>query len=145
MVVHRPLTIDLLAWWLRRRLLVIRLEGSSMAPALEPGDLLLAARTHGAARFSIVVEERLFPDGTIAHQVKRVTGRPGDRPRGLIVQAGYVWLEGDNAAVSSDSRQRGPILESTIAAVIVAALRDGRLIDLRAPSSPSDAPTHPGA
>jgi hypothetical protein len=63
----------------------------------------------------------------------------------LIVQAGYVWLEGDNAAVSSDSRQRGPILESTIAAVIVAALRDGRLIDLRAPSSPSDAPTHPGA
>lgn len=81
----------------------------SMAPALLPGDslLVLPAGPNGlpwlrrAPRVgSIVIAER---DGRL--DVKRVA-RP---PEGISHHQDALWLIGDNASASSDSRQGGPV------------------------------------
>ena len=81
----------------------------SMAPTLEPGDtlLLLPAGPHGlpwlrgAPRVgSIVVAER---EGRL--DVKRVAAWPVD----TLQTPDALWLLGDNAAASNDSRHGGPV------------------------------------
>lgn len=123
------LAFELVACWLGRRLVVVRLAGNSMAPTLRPGDLLLCSRVRAVRRQSIVVEQRLLPDGSLARHVKRVTAMEGDNVEGRIVPAGCVWLEGDNAVESTDSRQQGPLSRMSIVAVVIGVLRDGSLID----------------
>ena len=91
----------------------------SMAPTLEPGDtlLLLPAGPHGlpwlrgAPRVgSIVIAER---DGRL--DVKRVAAWPA----GTLQTPNALWLLGDNAAASSDSRQDGPVPLSALRGILL--------------------------
>jgi nickel-type superoxide dismutase maturation protease len=71
-------------------------SGSSMEPALHDGDLLLI-RYGGRVRPADVV----------------VVALPGDRPVAIkravqLSDAGW-WVEGDRSALSTDSRQLGPV------------------------------------
>ena len=96
----------------------VAVEEASMAPALASGDWLLLDPTCDSwpRRGSIVVFRE--PDtGILA--IKRVAARPGDRVRitaGILhLGPDEVWLLGDNAAVSLDSRRYGPVpLESLV-------------------------------
>ena len=81
-----------------------------MEPALRDGDRLLVvpAGPHGIPGFrgrppvgSVVIVER---DGRL--DIKRVAAEPGARPGGVD---GALWLLGDHAAASTDSRTAGPV------------------------------------
>lgn len=92
----------------------------SMAPTLVPGDtlLVLPAGPNGlpwlrrAPRTgSIVIVER---EGRL--DVKRVALPPNE----ISIPAGSIWLLGDNATASHDSRQGGPVPLSAVRGVVVA-------------------------
>jgi Signal peptidase, peptidase S26 len=90
----------------------------SMAPALAPGDwLLLDPTTRGWPRRGSIVVFHEPDSGILA--IKRVAAGPGDRvriPAGILhLGPDEVWLLGDNAAVSIDSRRYGPV---TLAALV---------------------------
>ena len=119
---------------------------SSMAPALEAGDWVIAKRRSGPlARGDIVV----FPDpgGTGMNLIKRVIGVPGDRvgiengrvtingavladrwtngvtePEGRWDLAeGHIWVLGDNRPMSrSDGRLFGPTPVANVKWTVVA-------------------------
>ena len=76
--------------WLR-----VGVSGLSMVPALAPGEQVLARRGVPPRPGAVVVIRR---EGR--YVVKRVVRRTGD---------GGVWVEGDNAAVSTDSRTYGAV------------------------------------
>ncbi len=91
----------------------------SMAPTLEPGDtlLLLPAGPHGlpwlrgtprAGSIVVVVRgERL--------DIKRVAAWPV----GTLQTPDALWLLGDNATASSDSRQGGPVPLSALRGILL--------------------------
>jgi hypothetical protein len=92
---------------------------TSMTPALQPGDtlLLLPAGPYGLPWLratpragSIVVVER---DGRL--DVKRVAASPTDLPQAPDA----LWLLGDNAAASNDSRQGGPVPLSALRGIAI--------------------------
>lgn len=117
-----------LALWLRRRYVVVTVQGHSMQPSLRPGERVLVRRCGlvEVRRGDIVVLEpptplpyagRLPPTGRLRGRrwnVKRVTALPGDPvPAGvagdgeLVVPQGALVVLGDNRAASADSRQYG--------------------------------------
>lgn len=98
------------AIWLavRWRPFRIEVQGDSMTPALWPGDRALAIRVRRPARGHVVVLEHPVRPGL--EIVKRVTGVPGDlAPDGRVLEADEYWVEGDNPARSTDSRQHGAV------------------------------------
>ena len=78
-------------------------EGPSMSPTLHDGDRVIVAltsyRRHAPRIGDVVLLEG--PGGTPL--VKRVAEPPVD------VRQGTLWVLGDNAAESSDSREFGPL------------------------------------
>lgn len=78
----------LLPWWR------VEVRGLSMVPTLAPGDWLLVRRKVAPRPGAVVVVRQA---GRLA--VKRV----------VRVDGQGVWVEGDNAAVSDDSRTYGPV------------------------------------
>ncbi|MFD7729334.1 S26 family signal peptidase [Kitasatospora phosalacinea] len=117
---------------IRRRFVVVTVEGGSMRPALSPGDVLLVRRVRvGRVRAGDVVvlgtggSDRPPPDGPLpagvsrAHRwiVKRAVAVPGDPvPRArvaalahvpeAVVPPGRIVLVGDDPG-SVDSKQHG--------------------------------------
>jgi hypothetical protein len=96
---------------------------NSMAPALLPGDslLVLPAGPNGlpwlrrAPRIgSIVIAER---EGRL--DVKRVARSPKSALKSAPHQSDALWLLGDNAAASSDSRHGGPVPLSAIRGLVI--------------------------
>ena len=96
---------------------------SSMTPALLPGDslLVLPAGPNGlpwlrrAPRVgSIVIAER---EGRL--DVKRVARSPESAPESAPHQSDALWLLGDNAAASSDSRHGGPVPLSALRGLVI--------------------------
>ncbi|MEY2731879.1 MAG: S26 family signal peptidase [Candidatus Limnocylindrus sp.] len=92
---------------------------NSMAPALLEGDLLLVLPAGPAGlpwlrsaprEGSIVIVER---EGRL--DVKRVAART----IGVAGASDSLWLLGDNAAVSNDSRQTGPVPLSALRGIVV--------------------------
>eukprot|EP00747_Dinoflagellata_sp_TGD_P167036 gnl/TRDRNA2_/TRDRNA2_190777_c0_seq1.p1 gnl/TRDRNA2_/TRDRNA2_190777_c0~~gnl/TRDRNA2_/TRDRNA2_190777_c0_seq1.p1 ORF type:complete len:184 (-),score=26.27 gnl/TRDRNA2_/TRDRNA2_190777_c0_seq1:37-588(-) len=95
--------------------------GASMVPVFNAsGDVLLferfTHRTSGYQRGEVVVATS--PKDPDARICKRIIGLQGDRvaanthpsdDREVTVPRGHVWLEGDNSAVSQDSRHYGPV------------------------------------
>ena len=74
----------------------VLVEGPSMLPALRPGDCLLVRRPRGVRPGQVVVAR--FPSRPDLLVVKRAV-RPVD---------GLWWVQGDNPAVTDDSRRYGP-------------------------------------
>ena len=94
-----------------------------MTPTLLPGDslLVLPAGPSGlpwlrrAPRVgSIVIAER---EGRL--DVKRVARAPESAPESAPHQSDALWLLGDNAAASSDSRHGGPVPLSALRGLVI--------------------------
>jgi nickel-type superoxide dismutase maturation protease len=96
----------MLVWW-RWRPFRVEVEGESMSPTLEPGDYLLAVRSAGARRGSLIVVEH--PDRPGYEMVKRVGAMPGEWVADRILGPGEFWVVGDNEEGSTDSRTFGPV------------------------------------
>lgn len=107
-----------------RRLLVVTVRGTSMAPTHHHGDRLLVRRTRTVRRGQVVVALRPRSPAVWREDrhspliVKRVAAMPGEpvpfgsvprlaKGREARVPTGCVVLLGDNAAASVDSRQLG--------------------------------------
>ncbi|MEV7226197.1 S26 family signal peptidase [Polymorphospora sp. NPDC051019] len=134
-----------IAWWVRRRWLVVSIDGDSMRPTLRPGDRVVARRTTlaGIHRGDVVVVRTPagWPTGPPAGLlVKRAVALPGDpAPPGLpsapssapsappdrhrLVPPGHLVLFGDNPPASRDSRQVGYFTEADLLGVVVAPRR----------------------
>jgi signal peptidase I len=86
----------------------VEITGSSMRPALEPGEWALAVATSRFGRGDVVVVEH--PEREGFEMVKRVVATPGDRaPDGRMLSGEEFWVEGDSADASTDSRTFGSI------------------------------------
>lgn len=83
--------------------------GRSMMPALEPGDCLLVEPVLPGSRPVRPGEIVLAPDPRDPRRtlIKRVA---------RIDEGGLAWLEGDNPAESTDSREFGPVALEEITA-----------------------------
>jgi signal peptidase I len=119
----------------RRRWLVVTVVGTSMLPALRPGDVVLARRRDPArlAVGEVIVLDP--PDGTgrppvrrpqpgRTWLVKRVAAGPGERlpyDRTARVPPATVAVLGDNGG--HDSRVFGPLPFDRVVGVVVRRLR----------------------
>jgi nickel-type superoxide dismutase maturation protease len=77
-------------------------SGRSMLPALEPGDWLIVEPLGTGGRpvragDIVLARDPREPGRTLVKRVVRLEG------------GGLAWLEGDNPAESTDSRQFGPV------------------------------------
>jgi signal peptidase I len=104
------------AWLAARAAGAFRVEvaGTSMAPALQPGDWLVATRG-GRIRLRQVVV-LAHPAGGM-DLVKRVAGLPGDVVKGNRLGPGEFLVVGDNRARSTDGRAFGPVRREAIEGV----------------------------
>ncbi len=87
-------------------------EGPSMEPAYRPGDRLLVNRLAYLRRppapgEAVVIRDPEQPDRLL---LKRVAAAPDDPP----VAPDRIYVLGDNAVESRDSRQFGPLPRSAI-------------------------------
>ena len=91
----------------------------SMAPTLEPGDTLLVAPAgpHGLPwlRGTPRVESIVIAEREGRFDIKRVAAWPDD----MLQTPNALWLLGDNAAASSDSRQGGPVPLSALRGTVL--------------------------
>ena len=88
-----------------------------MAPALAPGDWALVATPARYARGDVVVVEH--PDRPGYEMVKRLVGLPGDRVADRTLGDDELWIEGDYAPTSTDSRQFGPVRAGALKAKVL--------------------------
>jgi nickel-type superoxide dismutase maturation protease len=104
------------AWaFLRWKPFRVEVKGSSMRPALEPGDWALAVSPSRVARGDVVVVEHPAQPGF--EIVKRVVAVPGDlAPDGRVLAQDAFWVEGDSPNASTDSRHFGPVDRAHITA-----------------------------
>ena len=118
---------------LRRRLLVVRVDGGSMRPALEPGDRVLVSRVRAGGRIAVgdVVVFRVpgTPAGHEGRLIKRVAAVPGDPVPAVVapavdpaaaerVPARSLVVLGD-ARDSTDSRDWGYLPDSLVVGVML--------------------------
>ncbi|TFK76914.1 LexA/Signal peptidase, partial [Pluteus cervinus] len=116
------------------------MEGPSMLPTFNAhGDIVLENRL--AIRLNpdnisrgdlVTLRSPIDPNRIIC---KRVLGLPGDiicvDPTGekapstehVVIPQGHIWISGDNAAMSRDSRDYGPVSMSLVQAKVVARVR----------------------
>ena len=95
------------------RLLLLRIEGRSMQPTLEPGDRVLVRRLglKPPLRLGSVVVT-WHPQRSKLRLIKRLN---------KLDQKG-LWLLGDNPANSTDSRQLGPVATNLLIGEVVGRL-----------------------
>ncbi|GIJ54248.1 S26 family signal peptidase [Virgisporangium aurantiacum] len=116
---------------LRRVLLVVTVDGTSMEPTLRPGDRVLVRRTRAVRTGDVAVLGRAG-----AYRVKRVAAVPGETvPPGVdaitgavstmpsTVPPGGLVLLGDNPSDSFDSRQAGLFRIHDVVGVVVRTVR----------------------
>jgi phage repressor protein C with HTH and peptisase S24 domain len=77
-----------------------------MLPVYRAGDTLLGWRWFRPRAGQVVVARH---DRLLIKRIRRLEGR-------------QVWVEGDNAAASTDSRQFGPVDQASLEAVIIRRL-----------------------
>lgn len=92
---------------LRWPLGLYRVSGDSMLPTYKTGDVLVGARWGRPRNGAVVVAQFGKP------LVKRVIRTEPD---------GRLWLQGDNSAASTDSREFGAVDPKVVEAIILAKL-----------------------
>eukprot|EP00835_Amoeboradix_gromovi_P003864 NODE_272_length_12196_cov_0.228404.p8 type:complete len:184 gc:universal NODE_272_length_12196_cov_0.228404:1996-1445(-) len=105
---------------------VIKINGTSMMPCLNHGDILLGFKSSNYRVGDVVMLEA--PNGRL--QVKRIVSLkhvltdPNSvfGSQAIILNKGMVWVEGDSNSSSLDSNHYGPIPSSTIVAKVYARL-----------------------
>ncbi|MFE0153910.1 signal peptidase I [Nonomuraea sp. NPDC059007] len=122
--------------WLRRTFTLVTVSGESMLPTLAPGERVLARRARSAGlnngdlvviRGEIPMPRRQGHEDTVGVPcwlIKRVAALPGDHiaQRRDAVPEGMVFLLGDNAAHSYDSREAGYFALSHVRGKVVRRL-----------------------
>ena len=93
-----------LAGWLLRRRSWVRVQGQSMLPTLEPGDLVLTARRRARVGDLVVLPDPREPARVL---VKRVGA----------LQGAQIRVASDNPA-GADSRTFGPVPASSLHGVV---------------------------
>lgn len=116
----------------RRFVTRFEVSGESMSPALNPGDYLVCesfSSTLGLIRKGnlVVIESPAQPGLQV---IKRVAGVDGDVINSdvssrLTVPRGHLFLLGDNATRSTDSRSYGPVPADSVVAVARIRYRRG--------------------
>ncbi len=97
----------------------VEIEGASMAPTLIPGDWALAVAIRGRLRAGdVVVVEH--PGRPGYEMVKRITALPGEAVGDRLLGPDALWVEGDHATASTDSRSFGPVTRDEITAKVLA-------------------------
>ncbi len=90
-----------------RRYAVMAVAGTSMLPALHPGDFVVVRRSVPVRPGDVVVATFLARPGLLV--VKRAVRRA----------PGGWWLEGDNVAATDDSRSFGPVGDGEVLGRVV--------------------------
>lgn len=102
---------------LRWRPFRVEISGSSMRPALAPGEWALATRSRWLRRGAVVVVEH--PERLGLEMVKRVVAVSGDvAPSGRTLGPDELWVEGDAPDASTDSRRFGPVRREDVRGVV---------------------------
>jgi signal peptidase I len=116
---------------LRAALVLVTVVGSSMAPTLEPGDRVVVLRRWlRPASAGDIVAARFDPappgtpgreraDPWIIKRVAALGGHPVPGRPGAVVAPGTVYLLGDNAAASDDSRLWGCLPVTAVVGVVI--------------------------
>lgn len=127
----------LLALFARAFVLELRVvSGSSMVPTLLPGDRVLVNRMLYASDLPPALVRLLpvrspirgdvvlarSPDDGRSALIKRCVALAGDAIGPGVVPSGAVWLEGDHAADSRDSRAFGAVGRAALAGRVVQVL-----------------------
>ena len=109
---------------LNATLKTVQVQGESMMPTLQPGQVVLLAKrplAHGLQRGDIVVISDWGGKGTIVKRVYRTEGEVvdatatplyywgADELKPFVVPKGCVYVLGDNFLRSEDSRVFGPV------------------------------------
>ena len=84
-------------------IVIRRVVGKSMEPTLKEGQVVIAHQLRNFKPGQVVIA---FIDGR--EVIKRITK----------IENNSIFLEGDNAAHSSDSRAYGPVVDTKIEAVV---------------------------
>ncbi|WP_433348419.1 S26 family signal peptidase [Microtetraspora malaysiensis] len=121
--------------WLRRRYLVVTVDGESMTPAYQPGERVLVQRAASGSLLAgqvVVLSGRPDPETGVGARwiIKRVAALPGDAiPRdtvpalrtapGTRVPAGHLVVLGDNPDRSHDSRHTGYLTTDRLRGVVL--------------------------
>lgn len=127
----------LVGWWLRRRFLLVTVDGRSMEPGHRHGDRVLVDRqrtTTIRVGDIVVIDQSGGPDQTLRTMIKRVAALSGDQtppevcafqhwPPRTRVPADHLVLLGANPTSSLDSRQRGFFPTNQLLGVVVRHLR----------------------
>lgn len=112
------------AWTVNRSLR--RIEGGSMRPTLEEGELVLVvpAGLVGVRRGDVVVvPDPREPRRRTIKRVAAVAGGSVDAGGvGIRAGAGQVVVLGDDPTASTDSRTYGPVAAADVLAVVVAVV-----------------------
>lgn len=127
-------------WWVRRRYVVVRVDGPSMTPSYLDGDLVLVRRAATVARGQVVAFIPRFAPGVTPSAkggrlwlLKRVAAAPGDPVPpdlgpALLDRAGQPVPDdafvavGDNREDSRDSRHDGLVGLDRVRGVVVRKL-----------------------
>jgi nickel-type superoxide dismutase maturation protease len=88
-------------------LMVARVQGKSMLPKYQAGDLVLIIKRKNPKRHQVVIAQR--PDKLDLLVIKRVIS---------VTNNGY-WLQGDNAKFSDDSRIFGEVPKELIKGIVL--------------------------
>jgi signal peptidase I len=108
-----------LAWLAARRTFTtVRIRGRSMEPAIYSGTVGVVLRTKRCKLNDVVLVPQPSPQGwelsrkkdvpLFAKRVIAIGGEDGTSGGEQAVPYGFVYLQGDNPAVSLDSRHLGP-------------------------------------
>jgi type IV secretory pathway protease TraF len=102
--------------WRRLRPFRVEVAGASMAPALLPGDYVVATAGGRVEVGSVVVAEDPRTPGF--EVIKRVVAGPGDLAGDRPLAGGQLWLLGDDPARSTDSRTFGPVRREDVSGIV---------------------------